>query len=132
MNYCEKIRYNIYTTEVADFTTMADTLLAQLPKDESIFRLVFFGTPANNEEYVTRRSILWNKIQQRYEDRLPVMSYVSQPALDGALTLEVHSYRADENDHITYHPNKGFPYVTLENADAVSYTHLTLPTILRV
>ena len=95
MNYCEKIRYNIYTTEVADFTTMADTLLAQLPKDESIFRLVFFGTPANNEEYVTRRSILWNKIQQRYEDRLPVMSYVSQPALDGALTLEVHSYRAD-------------------------------------
>ena len=117
MNYCEKIRYNIYTTEVADFTTMADTLLAQLPKDESIFRLVFFGTPANNEEYVTRRNILWNKIQQRYEDRLPVMSYVSQPALDGALTLEVHSYRADENDHITYHPNKGFPYVTLENAD---------------
>ena len=117
MNYCEKIRYNIYTTEVADFTTMADTLLAQLPKDESIFRLVFFGTPANNEEFVTRRNILWNKIQQRYEDRLPVMSYVSQPALDGALTLEVHSYRADENDHITYHPNKGFPYVTLENAD---------------
>ena len=49
MNYCEKIRYNIYTTEVADFTTMADTLLAQLPKDESIFRLVLFGTPANNE-----------------------------------------------------------------------------------
>ena len=117
MNYCEKIRYNIYTTEVADFTTMADTLLAQLPKDESIFRLVFFGTPANKEEYVTRRNILCNKIQQRYEDRLPVMSYVSQPALDGALTLEAHSYRADENDRITYHPNKGFPYVTLENAD---------------
>lgn len=30
MNYCEKIRYNIYTTEVADFTTMADTLLAAI------------------------------------------------------------------------------------------------------
>ena len=28
MNYCEKIRYNIYTTEKADFEEMVDKLLA--------------------------------------------------------------------------------------------------------
>ena len=98
MNYCDKIKYSIYTTEIADFGTMADTLLAQLPQSEQIFRLIFFGTPANNNEYVTRRNILSDKIQQRYPQKLPVLSYVSQPALDGGLTMEVHSYQADEND----------------------------------
>lgn len=117
MNYCDKIQYNIYTTVAADFPTMADALLSQLPDDESIFRLIFFGTPANNEEYVTRRNILYGKIGQRFANRLPVVSYVSQPALDGGLTLEAHSYRADETDRITYHSNKGFPYITLENED---------------
>ncbi len=29
MNYCEKIRYNIYTTEKADFEEMVDKLLAR-------------------------------------------------------------------------------------------------------
>lgn len=41
MNYCEKIRYNIYTTEKADFEEMVDKLLAQLPQNEQIFRLAF-------------------------------------------------------------------------------------------
>ena len=117
MNYCEKIQYGIYATEVADFETMADTLLAQLPQHEHIFRLVFFGSPADNEQYVTRRTILCNKVQALFTDHKPVLSYVSQPALDGRLTLEVHSYQADETDHITYHPNDGFPYVVLENRD---------------
>lgn len=117
MNYCEKIHYSIYTVQTDDFTTMVDAILAQLPKDEHIFRLIFFGTPANNTEYVTRRSILYNKMRQHYGERQPVLSYVSQPALDGGLTLEVHSFRPDENDRIIYHPNNGFPYVTLENTD---------------
>lgn len=117
MNYCEKIHYSIYTTPVADFETMADTLLGQLPKNEHIFRLVFFGTPADNEQYVDRRTMLIDKAQQLFTNHQPVLSYVSQPALDGKLTLEVHSYKADETDTITYHPNDGFPYVVLENAD---------------
>ena len=52
MNYCEKIRYNIYTTEKADFEEMVDKLLAQLPQNEQIFRLAFFGMPDDNEQYV--------------------------------------------------------------------------------
>lgn len=117
MNYCEKIHYSIYTVQTDDFTTMVDAILAQLPEDEYIFRLIFFGTPANNTEYVTRRNTLYNKIRQHYGECQPVLSYVSQPALDDGLTLEVHSFRPDENDRIIYHPNNGFPYVTLENTD---------------
>ncbi|WP_291528935.1 endoribonuclease L-PSP [Bacteroides sp. UBA939] len=117
MNYCEKIHYSIYTTEEADFETMADTLLAQLPENEHIFRLIFFGTPADNVQYVTRRTTLFDKIERLFAERLPVFSYVSQPALDGRLTLEVHSYRADDTDSVAYHPNNGFPYVVLRNTD---------------
>ena len=45
MNYCDKIHYNIYTTGLATFGEMVDALLAQLPGDEQILRLAFFGTP---------------------------------------------------------------------------------------
>lgn len=41
MNYCDKINYNIYSTEKAGFEEMVDKLLAQLPRDKQIFRLAF-------------------------------------------------------------------------------------------
>ena len=55
MNYCDKIHYNIYTTGLATFGEMVDALLAQLPQDEQILRLAFFGMPNDNEQYVSRR-----------------------------------------------------------------------------
>lgn len=117
MNYCEKINYDIYTTKIDSFETMVDALLAQLPQNEHIFRLVFFGTPSDNVQYIERRTVLCNKMQKLFADHQPVLSYVSQPALDGRLTLEVHSYQADNTDTITYIPNNGFPYIVLENTD---------------
>ena len=61
MNYCDKIHYNIYTTGVAAFSEMVDALLAQLPQDEQILRLAFFGMPSDNEQYVSRRIMLREK-----------------------------------------------------------------------
>lgn len=55
MNYCEKIHYTILNTEPAEFAVMVDDLLSQLPQNEVIMRLAFFGTPGTNEEYVARR-----------------------------------------------------------------------------
>lgn len=117
MNYCDKIHYNIYTTEAAGFGEMVDALLAQLPQDEHIFRLAFFGTPSDNEQYVSRRILLREKIRKFYGNNEPVLSYVSQPPLNAALILEVHSYKDDVDDHITYRHYSGFPYVVLENGD---------------
>lgn len=117
MNYCEKRHYDIYTTEAVDFETMVDNLLAELSPKRHIFRLIFFGTPIDNEQYITRRTILHRKVQEKFGDRQPVLSYVAQPALDGTLTLEAHSYQADDADHITYQPNNGFPYIVLKNQD---------------
>lgn len=117
MNYCDKIHYRIFTAETASFEEMVDALLAQLPKDESILRLAFFGTPADNEQYVSRRLLLREKVRKVYGNHEPVLSYVSQPPLHAALILEVHSYKADADDVMTFRHYEGFPYVVLENAD---------------
>ena len=95
MNYCDKIHYNIYTTGLATFGEMVDALLAQLPQDEQILRLAFFGMPNDNEQYVSRRIMLREKIRKFYGNHEPVLSYVSQPPLNAGLILEVHSYKAE-------------------------------------
>lgn len=115
MNYCEKIKYNIYTTKGIVFGDMVDELLTRLPQDEHIFRLAFFGMPADNEQFVSRRVQLREKIRKFYGNHEPVLSYVSQPPLNAGLILEVHSYKAAAGDHITYRRQNGFPYVLLEN-----------------
>ena len=72
MNYCDKIHYNIYTTGLATFGEMVDALLAQLPQDEQILRLAFFGMPNDNEQYVSvasccvRKSVSFMEIMNRY------------------------------------------------------------------
>ena len=95
MNYCEKIHYTILNTEPAEFAVMVDDLLSQLPQNEVIMRLAFFGTPGTNEEYVARRVLLREKIRRYYGDCEPALSYVSQPPLNAPLLMEVHSYVPD-------------------------------------
>ena len=65
MNYCDKIHYNIYTTGLATFGEMVDALLAQLPQDEQILRLAFFGMP-NDNECCARRSVNPTGIMNRF------------------------------------------------------------------
>lgn len=117
MNYCDKIRYSIYSTGLADFGEMVGALLAQVSQDEQILRLAFFGKPTDNSQYVTRRILLREKVRKYYGNHEPVLSYVSQPPLNAGLILEVHSYKAEESDCLTFRYYAGFPYVVLENAD---------------
>ncbi|MDF9828783.1 endoribonuclease L-PSP [Parabacteroides sp. PF5-6] len=116
MNYCDKIRYHILTAEKASFPEMVDQLLGRLPANEAILRLAFFGTPNTNEEYLRRKNLLREKIVGRFGSRLPAISYVSQPPLDAPLIVEVHSFRTDPDDRLTYGGQGDFPYVVLENA----------------
>ncbi|MDR1200242.1 MAG: endoribonuclease L-PSP [Tannerellaceae bacterium] len=118
MNYCDKIKYTVYATEKASFPIMVDNLLKQIPGNESTLRLAFFGTPATNEEYIARRTILRDKVRSQYGDNEPNLSYVSQPPLNAPLILEVHSFIPDPDDIIIYKKLQEYPYVILENADA--------------
>ena len=42
MNYCQKIHYNIFQTSQTDFNSAVDELLACIPQNEVVLRLVFF------------------------------------------------------------------------------------------
>lgn len=117
MNYCDKIRYYIFETKKVDFPVMVDNLLAQLPQNEVFLRFSFFGAPATNEEYLNRRRILREKIRRKYGDFEPALSYVSQPPLNAALILEVHSYIPEAKESIVFRNYKGTPYVLLKNQD---------------
>ena len=115
MNYCQKIHYTVYATQRAGFSEMVDNLLSQLPENETILRLSFFGTPSSNIEYVERRVILRKKIREYYGDHEPALSYVSQPPMDASLIMEVHSYRLEDEEQVTFRHFCGLPYVILEN-----------------
>lgn len=117
MNYCDKISYTVYTTEKSDFAGMVDRLLAQLPTGKQIFRLVFFGAPADNGQYVKRRAILRGKVEAFCGTDMPVVTYVAQPPLNGGLVLEAHLYIPEAGERILYKEINGFSYVVLENAD---------------
>lgn len=118
MNYCDKITYELYTTAKDSFPVMVDDLLNQLPKDVTVLRLNFFGTPPTNEEYVMRWGILRDKIRDFFGEKQPNLVYVSQPPLDASLILEVHGFKAGADDVITYKHQDTYPYVLVENADA--------------
>jgi len=115
MSYCNKIKYNILRAENAEFALLVDQLLAELPCDESIVRLTFFGRPADNVEYLNRYSILKEKTGAFFGSNMPALSYVSQPALGATLLLEVHSYQKEESESLSYKSLNGFPYVILES-----------------
>lgn len=115
MKYCEKIKYDIFSVELFDFNLMVDDLLRKLPIDEDILRLVFFGMPSDNEEYLRRYSILKKKVKKTLGEKEPALSYVSQPSLDSGLVLEVHSYRKEDSDVLEYKEIDSFPYAILSN-----------------
>jgi len=117
MNHCKKIHYRVYTVQAADFENMVESLLQQLPEGEVVLRLIFFGSPLDNEQYVFRRSLLWKKVESHFRNKLPATSYVSQPPLNAGLTLEVHSYEVDVNDIVCYRKSDSLSYVLLTNEE---------------
>lgn len=115
MNYCNNIKYDLLTTAENEFSAMVDNLLMQLPAEEKILRLAFFGTPGNNEEYLKRHAVLKERVSDKFGVEMPALSYVSQPPLNTPLLLEVHSYVPEEGDILSYRTESGFSYVVIEN-----------------
>lgn len=115
MNYCSLIKYDLLTVAKNEFSAMVDDLLKQLPEDEKILRLAFFGTPENNEEYLKRRTVLKKKVSDKFGIEMPALSYVSQPPLNTPLLLEVHSYLPQEDDQLSYRTEGELSYVVVEN-----------------
>ncbi|MGI6572245.1 MAG: endoribonuclease L-PSP [Fermentimonas sp.] len=115
MNYCDKIDYTIHKSKERSFDFMVKELMAQLPDDRSILRLIVFGAPNNNVQFVEQREYLRARSREKFGDQMPALTYVSQPPLEGGLVMEVHSYIPEEKDIVHYDEHEGYSYVIVEN-----------------
>ena len=115
MSYIDRIHYSIYCASADEFPLMAENLLKQVTIDGHVLRLVIFGRPENNVQYVERRSFFRSLTEKYFGDCQPVLSYVAQPSLGDDLVVEVHYCERSEVDNVTYKSFAGFPYVIVEN-----------------
>lgn len=115
MTYCEKIRCVAYTTDGASFREMVASLLIKLHNEKEIVRLIFFGLPANNEMYEEQLSCLRDVVKEYFGQKQPVVSYVCQKPLNGALSVEGYIYKPTSDEKIEYKLLKEYPYVLLQN-----------------
>ncbi len=105
------------TTDKKDFSEMVDDLLGQLPTQVTVVRLVFFGTPKNNDMYLDRRFVIRQKVRHYFGENLPALSYVSQPPLHTPLLLEAHCFLPDKEDSIQHGRSGESSYVVIENPE---------------
>ena len=116
MNYCDKISYSIFKAPYSnDFGVMVNNLLSQIPEGTNVVRLVFFGSPKNNIDYVENRNHIVESVSRKFGKNEPVVGLVAQPPLDCGLVIEVHSIELDTDDVLTYKEFENNRYVILEN-----------------
>lgn len=81
--------YTIYTTPEYPFEQMCQLLLSKIDNVSNVLKIVFFGSPQNNEEYLTQLNTLSRCTSIHFPARTPLISYVSQKPFVGMLNAEV-------------------------------------------
>ena len=80
-------------------------------------RLVFFGNPLNNEEYLTHLKIITRSLHQTFGDEPPVFSYVAQPPSEGnQLVMESVDIEKDNGLQVYYKRWNNIPYIIIESS----------------
>lgn len=103
--------YTIYTTEENPFEQMCQILLSQIDRESHVIKIVFFGPPQNNEEYLDQLQVIKQCTKEHFKGQSPLVTYVSQKPLKGMLNAEVVTILPDENVRMIYGEN----YMVLDN-----------------
>ncbi len=95
---------------------IANIFSAYKPKG-LIIRIVFFGDPSNNEEYLTHLQLISRSVHQNFGDKPPVFSYVAQPSPKGnRLVAEVVETIPETGTQVHYKLSKDLPYISIESS----------------
>ena len=82
--------FNIYRSQAVGFERALDEMLAAIAENENeVIRIVVFGAPNNNDEYVRQRSILEQRCNETFCERTPMVGYIAQAPLRYTLAAEV-------------------------------------------
>jgi len=80
-------------------------------------RLVFFGNPLNNKEYLINLRLIARSVHQNFGDESPVFSYVAQPPPEGkSLVMEVVERIPESGMQVYYKQRKDIPYIIIESS----------------
>ena len=102
--------YNIYRSEAATFQGALDELLAAMVDVEPVIvRIVLFGAPNDNKEYVEQRTLFEQRCRAHFGERVPMLSYVAQAPLRCTLAAEVTTISREDAKQIVRHED----YITL-------------------
>lgn len=109
-----EIIHRFFQTEKATFNAMVTQLLAQYTATYLPVRLVFFGAPADNEEYVAHFAVLKDALAKKFPKNKPLVSYVAQPVDTEGLALEVHEVSLEKQDVVAYQSHANIPYIIVK------------------
>ena len=81
-----------------------------------IVRLVFFGSPGNNEEYLKHLDLIAQTIKTYFGEKAPVFSYAAQPPLEqDTLIVETFEVEREPGTRIDYKRQGDLPYIIVQN-----------------
>lgn len=115
MSFLSNIGYRVVKSYGSDFNLMLDEILQNIDNRFKVLRLVFFCNISDSNDYLNKLNILRIRIRESMCGELPAVSLVAQKTLDADLILEVHYYKPDSDEQISYKTYGEFPYVTLTN-----------------
>ncbi|MEG0655645.1 MAG: endoribonuclease L-PSP [Mucinivorans sp.] len=82
------LKYDIAHSYASSFKEGLVELIARIDPQRVPVRVVVFGNPLSEEQYVAERFLIVEALFDRYGDRSPVISYVAQTPLAATLVME--------------------------------------------
>jgi len=107
------MKCRVYTAEGKNFGSLTGEILRNCEPDGNIVRLVFFGCPRDNGDYLRQRQEIGRQVRSYFGTRCPAYSYIAQKPLTADLALEVHSADSSFEGSILYGECGDVPYVVL-------------------
>lgn len=109
-----EIVHRFYQVSKASFEEMVEGLLAKYSVGYTPVRMVFFGAPTDNNEYVAHLNYLKEAVKRYFGNQQPVVSYVAQPVETEGMAMEVHEVVLTEQDTVTYWEYAAISYIIVE------------------
>lgn len=110
-----EIVHRFFQVAQAPFEDMLTDLLAEYKSVYTPVRMVIFGAPVGNEEYVARFVHIREAVKESFGESSPLVSYVAQPPRTMGLAMEVHEVLLIAGrDRIEYRRQEEMPYITIE------------------
>ena len=109
-----EIIHRFFQSTKASFEEMVVQLLDQYKAIYTPVRIVVFGSPMSNEDYISGFECIKEAVRKHFKTNLPLVSCVAQPPHSENLVMEVHEVALREEDTISYKNIEDISYIVVE------------------